>query len=154
VRFRVLLWLSVVVACGRSPEPEVAEQPTVEVPAPTEERTETDAEQASEEEASEMPSSRRGQARRSQDDEEEWPLDHHYEPPPPSPFPPPGVGPTGGPDCDALADCCLKLIGAMGSASADPRMCDQLRTQPAALCSQLLPQFYKSASQAGVYCQP
>jgi hypothetical protein len=144
--------LLLAVGCARSQPAEVAEQTTVEIP----EAKPDMPKQEEEEDDVPVPSSPdRGSSPAVEVDppEEEMVL-----PEPPGGLPPPVfggsyAGPTGGPDCQALADCCLKSLGFVGGAP-DPRMCQSMLSFPASLCAQVLPQLRQEALKHGVACGP
>jgi hypothetical protein len=147
---RWLLLLSLIsAACTRTPEAQVAQQTTVEIPAVPED---TKPEASKERRDVPVPSSldRADSSTRPPEDTES----ESDEPPtlPPS-WTRAAAGPTGGPACDKLADCCLKAIH-VASGAPDPAVCDQMRKMPAMICAQLLPQLVREAAKHGVTCRP
>jgi hypothetical protein len=137
------------VACARAPEPHAAEQTTVEIPAA---KAEPSSANRQHKEAPVPSSPDRAETAKP----EQEPAEPDFDEPPPQRPPawgPPGIGPTGGPDCDSLADCCLKAIHVAG-VSTDPRVCDHMRKLPAMVCSQLLPQLIQEAAKHGISCAP
>ena len=140
------------VACAHSPESEVAEQPTVEIPEPKPEKTKR------EKAADDVPvpsNPHRGDAYAADPEPAE---EEEAVPEANGSLPVPGpagryAGPTGGPECSALANCCLKST-AFGGAAADPRMCNHMRNLPSAICVQVLPQLRREAAKHGIHCGP
>ncbi len=79
----------------------------------------------------------------------------YAEPPPPVPAPIWGSaasGPSGGPDCDRAADCCLKVVTVNGGDPNLAQTCDSFRTAPATTCASLLRSFSQVAPQIGIVC--
>ncbi len=96
------------------------------------------------------PSSNSGAWVASEEDTDEEPLeDEPFDVAPATPWGS-GIGPTGGPDCDRAADCCLKIVTL--SSSGMTQTCDMFRTAPAGACQQLLTSFRSAAPQIGVQC--
>jgi len=155
VRVFLILLLAATVACAQSPEPTTAKRTVVMIPhtKPQNSRKSKSTDAEAEAEAEDIPASQREMAREAPEGyvEEEAPAE---EDPNPGFFPSAAGGPTGGPDCDAVADCCLKLMTVMGSVTADPRICEQFRNAPSAVCPATLQQLQVHAVRAGVRCGP
>ena len=145
-----MLLLAATVACARSPEPTTAKRTVVMIPHTKPQSPRKS--KATDAEAEDIPASQREAAREAPaESEEEAPAE---EDPNPGFFPSAAGGPTGGPDCEALADCCVKLMAVMGSVTADPRICEQFRSAPSAICPSTLQQLQIHAVRAGVRCGP
>ena len=153
MRVFLILLLAATVACAQSPEPTTAKRTVVMIPHTKPQNSRKSKSTDAEAEAEDIPASQREMAREAPEGyvEEEAPAE---EDPNPGFFPSAAGGPTGGPDCDAVADCCLKLMTVMGSVTADPRICEQFRNAPSAVCPATLQQLQVHAVRAGVRCGP
>ena len=146
-----MLLLAAAVACAQSPEPTTAKRTVVKIPRAS--ATKKHKPQPADADAEDIPSSRR-EATEGASEEHAEEEEAAEEAAPQGFYPVAPAGPTGGPECDAVADCCAKLIATMGSVSADPRMCEQYRNALSAQCSALLQQWQPYAIKAGLRCGP
>lgn len=79
------------------------------------------------------------------------PEEDEYDGPIPTPWGSSASGPTGGPECDRAADCCLKILS-VSSVGTAPQTCDVFRAAPTGACQQILATFRTTAPQVGISC--
>jgi hypothetical protein len=147
VRRPTLLACGLLAGCGSPPPPtQVARaETTVVIPRPSEAKARSEGEV-------EVPSGERHADTSSHpgDDTPSYAQPPQQAPPMPNAW----AGPTGGPACKALVDCCLVLVRAMNTPGTDPKMCSQMLTFPSVVCSQAMPMMRSEASKRGARCRP